>query len=127
MTRTNYPVGDFLIRIKNSFLAGKKEIILPNTKMIKGVAEALKRAGYLDKVETKETGLLISLTFKNKQPLIYGLKLISRPGLRVYKNFAEITERKAKSLLILSTPQGILTSKEVAKKKAGGEVIAEVW
>lgn len=123
----NYPVGDFLIRVKNASLAGRKEISLPSTNLVKATANALKRAGFLEEIsESKET-LNIKISFRKKKPLLMGLKLISKPGLRIYMGVEEIEKIKGPSIFIMTTPAGVITSREAIKQRVGGEVLAEVW
>ena len=57
------------------------------------------------------------------------LKLVSKPGLRKYMGVDEIKSRKRarSTFLILSTPQGVMSSREAYKKNIGGEVIVEIW
>lgn len=123
----NYPIGDFLIRIKNAGLAGNKVVEVPETKFIKSVAVAMKRMGYLDKVESKDGTLTVSLAFISKEPVLLDIKLVSKPGRRVYMNVDEIESKRGPETYIVSTPEGVLSSGEVIKKRVGGEVIAKVW
>jgi small subunit ribosomal protein S8 len=123
---TNYPLGDFLIRIKNAVMVGKKEVVFANTKAILACAMALKKAGFLDSAEVKSGILTIQLAFRRKRPVISDIKLVSKPGLRVYMNVSEVAKRRKPSILLLSTPKGILSSREVVKGNVGGEVIAEI-
>jgi len=122
----NYPVGDFLIRIKNATLAGKREFELPKTKMIKAVAQVLKKEGFLESCLEKKGNLLIKLAYKKKKPVIFGLKLISRPGLRIYIRADELAQKKGMSVFILSTCKGVVSSREALKLRVGGELIAEL-
>jgi small subunit ribosomal protein S8 len=124
---TNYPIADFLIRINNARLAKIKELSLPSTKLIHASALALKKAGYLNEVSLKDGILTTSLTYKKKEPLMLGLKLISRPGLRIYMGIDELAAIKSPSIFLLSTSKGVVTSKEAVKSRLGGEIIAEIW
>ena len=124
---TNYPVADFLTRINNARMARIKEVALPSTKYIKTTAMALKKAGYLDEVNEKQGVLTVRLTYKKKEPLMLGLKLISRPGLRIYKGADELSKIKSPSIFLISSPKGIISSREAIKERLGGEVIVEVW
>lgn len=124
---TNYPVGDFLIRVKNAALAGQHEVDVPTTKGIKAVAEALKRAGYVEEVKSAEGILTATIFYRRKKPIMLGLKLISKPGLRIYMDVDDIEKKRGPSIFIVSTPKGVLISKEVITKRASGEVLAEVW
>lgn len=127
MKSSNYTVGDFIIRLKNISLAGKRDFSLPKTKLIKEVAQALKRERYLEKVEEDGGEIKISLARKNKTSLISDLEIISRPGRRVYMGVDELESNKGPFIFILSTPQGVISSKEAIKKRVGGEVIAKIW
>ncbi len=122
----NYPVGDFLIRVKNIAMAGKKELEFPATKLVVNVANVLKKTGYFDSVSATKGMLNVSLTFKHKKPLILDVKLISKPGLRVYKSLDEIKVKKGATTLIMSTPKGVISNKEAIKLGTGGEIIAEI-
>ena len=126
MTITNYPVGDFLIRVKNAALAKTKVIMLDNSNLIKSVAEALKRLGFLEKVDQKEGRLTIALMYKSKEPLLSNITLVSKPGLRVYKEASFFQDYKGPSSFIVTTSRGVLTSVEARKENIGGELIAEV-
>ena len=124
---TNYSIGDFLIRISNAAMAKLNEVSIPSTKLIKDVAKALEKSGYLSEVEEKKGILTARLTIKRKKPVIMRLKLVSRPGLRIYMGAKELEKKRGPSRLLLSTPKGIMLSPEAIKNHMGGEVIAEVW
>jgi small subunit ribosomal protein S8 len=126
MTVTNYPVGDFLIRVKNAAMARTKTISLDRSNLIKGVAEALKRLGFLDTISEKEGKLEIALMYKSKEPLLSNITLMSKPGLRIYKDASFFQDYKGPSAFIVSTSKGVLTSVEARKENCGGELIAEI-
>lgn len=117
-----YRLGDFLIQVKNAAMAKNKEVSMPSNKKIVAVAEALKRLGYLEKV-VKES---VSLSFKDKKPVLMDLKLVSKPGRRIYIGTRELDKRRSPSILLISTHAGIISSKEAVKSRMGGEVIAEL-
>lgn len=124
---TNFPIGDFLIRVKNAAMAKNKELIVPMNKEIVNVAEAMVKAGFLDSAKKEKTDLRIALTFKDKKPRLSDLKLISKPGLRVYMGIDELESKRGPSIYLVSTPKGVLTSLKAIKERTGGEVIAEIW
>ncbi len=124
---TNYPVGDFLIRVKNAAMAKNKEVSFWGIKRVISVAEAMKKLGYFDGVKTEKQKLTVSLSFKSKKPLLMDIKLISKPGLRVYMSTSEIEKKKGPSVYLVSTPKGVISSRQAVKERMGGEVIAEVW
>lgn len=126
-TTTNYAVGDFLVRIKNVAMAGNKIIEVKSTKKLVAVAEALKKMGFIDTVNNDKGILKVTLTFKNKSPRLMDLKLVSKPGLRIYVGVDELETKKSPSVLLISTPKGVTSSLKAIKDRMGGEVIAEIW
>jgi small subunit ribosomal protein S8 len=127
MTNTNFPVGDFLLRIKNATLARKKEVELANTKLIESVAKVLKDEGILTEVKKSKGKLTVKVAYRKKEPILLDLKLVSKPGLRIYMSVDELAAIKRPSFFVLSTPKGVMSSREAIKKRIGGEVIVEVW
>jgi len=131
LSRVNYPVGDFLIRIKNAAMAKNKQVLVIKTKLVFNVANALKKDGFLSKVEEiNEDGIekvLVTLSYVSKEPKLTDIKIISKPGLRIYMNIDELSKHKKPSLILLSTPKGVVTSKEAIKENTGGEAIAEIY
>lgn len=115
-------VLDFLIRVKNAAMARNKEVAIIGTKNVLSVAMVLKKLGFLDDVKKDK----VILTFKNKRPLLMDIKLISKPGVRIYMGVSELEKKKGPWVYIVSTPKGILSSKDAIKERVGGEVIAKV-
>jgi small subunit ribosomal protein S8 len=127
MTQITYTIGDYLIRLKNTALAGKREVVSKETKIIKEVAKVLKIQGYLEQVNSKDGLLESKLAYRNKKPVLFKVRLVSRPGLRVYKSADDLEDVKGPSILIVTTSKGVMTHKEAIKARIGGEVIAEVY
>jgi len=129
----NDPIGDLIIRLTNAGAVKKASVSVPFSLLRQSVAEKLKDAGYVANVEKKgkkvrktlEVGLKYTVA---GEPLIQGVKRISKPGRRLYKSVKEIMPvRYGHGALILSTPKGILTDKEARKEKVGGEAMFEIW
>lgn len=123
----NYPIGDFLIRVKNAGIAGGKEVSFPANNLVVAVAKLLKSEGYFQDVTVLKGQLTANLKIKSKKPLLMDVKLVSKPGLRIYSNVDELKKKKGASIYIVSTPKGVMTDKSAVKAGVGGEVIAEVW
>jgi small subunit ribosomal protein S8 len=124
---TNYIIGDFLIRVKNAAMAKNKSFSIKSNKQIIALAEALKKTHFLDSVKVEKDVLTISLAFKDKKPQIMDIKLISKPGLRIYLGADEIAKKRGPSIYLVSTPKGVISSLQAVKERVGGEVIAEIW
>jgi len=121
-----------LTRIRNAALAHKKNVELPSSKLKVAVAKLLVKEGYLTSAEeeTNEQGqvLKLVLTYEGKEPLLTGIKRISKPGLRWYINKKKIPMvMGGAGIAILSTPQGIMSGKDAKIKGVGGELLCEVW
>lgn len=127
------PIGDFIIRIKNAAAVGKDTVSVPHSKFKMAVADKLKEAGYVKSIDrrgkkikkTIEIGLIYDKDGKSR---IMGVKRISKPGRRLYRNVEEIYPVKyGHGSLLLSTPQGVMTDKEAKKARVGGEALFEIW
>ena len=123
----NYPVGDFLIKVKNAAMAGNKKLTVSGNAQILAIAESLKKSGFLDEIQKEGKDLTLSLSFKDKQPLLMDIKLVSKPGRRIYFKADEIGAKRGPSQYLISTPKGIKSTREALKLRMGGEVIAEIW
>jgi small subunit ribosomal protein S8 len=127
----SYPVTDFLIRIKNGYLAGRKTISSPSSKMRVSLAELMKRYGYITNYSIDETGnkvINVQLSYEGKIPNFTDLKIFSKPGRRLYEKASTIPWGKTpKSLIIISTSKGLMSQKEAVVKGLGGEIIAEIY
>ena len=116
-----------MIRIKNAAMAGGKEVEFESSKLVVAVAKVLEKAGYLSSVTNAKGTLRVALAVKSKKPILMDIGLVSKPGLRVYKGVDELKKKKGASTYVISTPKGLVVTKEAIKLGIGGEVIAEVW
>jgi len=123
----NYPVGDFLIRIKNAVLARRHEVGSSDSKLVTAVAHALKAEGLLEEVKKSEGKIIVRLTYRKKEPVILNLRLVSKPGLRIYTSVDELEKIKGPSIFIVSTSKGVMSSRRALRERLGGEIIAEVF
>jgi len=126
------PISDMLNRIRNAQAVLKERVDVPFSNLKYEIARVLEEKGFIEKAEkkgkrTKRT-IEITLRYKDKIPVISGLKMVSKPGQRIYKSFREVRPVKSGyGIAIISTPKGLMTDKEVKKQRLGGEVICEVW
>lgn len=85
------PIADFLTRIRNANQAKHEVLEVPASNIKKGIAEILKREGFVKNVEfiedDKQGIIRVFLKYgQNGEKVITNLKRVSKPGLRVYKN-----------------------------------------
>src|SRR5881397_957019 len=132
MTMTD-PIADMLARIRNATTAQQDRVRMPTSKVKVGIADILKREGYIRdwEVERSDKGVLLRVDLKygpNREKTIIGLKRISKPGLRVYAQRDRIPRvLGGLGIAIISTSNGLLTDKQAMRQRIGGEVLAFVW
>ena len=129
----NDPIADMLTRIRNAQVAKHDSVTLPASNTKKAIAKILLAEGYVKSVdfidEAPQGSIKIALKYVNgKQPVIAGLKRISKPGLRVYAKAEELPKvLGGLGIAIISTSKGLMTDKEARKEMIGGEVLAYIW
>lgn len=126
------PISDFLLRIRNASKAKKLRVEIPASKMKQGLAEILKKENYIHDYsvveDSKQNMIRIQLKYRDGLSAITGLKRISKPGLRVYKNSEELPRvYNGLGTAVISTSKGLLTDKEARALAIGGEVICYIW
>ena len=126
-------IADMLTRIRNANIMKYPTVEVVGTKMTLGIAEILKREGYIEdyNYEKSTQGDKLTLTLKygpKKERVIQGLKRISKSGLRVYAKADEIPRvLNGLGIAIISTSKGLMTDKEAREARVGGEVLAYIW
>ena len=127
------PIADMLTRIRNGSTARHTHVEMPLSKLKLHIAAVLRDEGYIGSFsvggeEPKRT-LRIELRYVGKkEPVLSGIRRVSRPGLRIYKGSAEIPRVfGGLGVAILSTPQGVMSGRKARQLKVGGELLAEVW
>ena len=126
------PIADMLTRIRNAVRVRDREVKIPASKLKAGVAEVLKREGYIlgyDRIDDTRQGILrIQLKYGPLgQPVILELKRVSRPGRRDYRPADGLpTVLNGLGIAIVSTSRGILSDRECRENHVGGEVLCTV-
>ena len=126
-------IADMLTRIRNANQMKYATVEVLGSKMTLGIAEILKREGFIEdfKYEKAQSGDKLTLNLKygdKKERVIVGLKRISKSGLRVYAKCDEIPRvLNGLGIAIISTSKGLMTDKEAREAGLGGEVLAYIW
>ncbi len=126
-------IADMLTRIRNANQLKYDTVEVIGTKMTLGIAEILKREGYISdftyEKNIKGDKLTLNLKYgEKKERVITGLKRISKSGLRVYAKSDEIPRvLNGLGIAIISTSKGLMTDKEARNAGLGGEVLAYIW
>ena len=125
-------IGDMLTRIRNANNSKHETVDVPASNMKKAIADILVNEGYIKGYQVIEDGkqgvIRIALKYVGKQKAITGIKRVSKPGLRVYANCADMPRvMNGLGIAIVSTSKGVMTDKAARKANIGGEVLAFVW
>jgi small subunit ribosomal protein S8 len=129
------PIADMLTCIRNAVRIERPRVDLPLSKVKCGLAEVLKREGYIwDWREEQEEGAPqkhLSLELKygpNGERVIRHIRRISKPGRRVYSQARSLKPvLNGLGISIISTSRGVISDREARQRNLGGEVLCEVW
>ena len=124
----NDTVADFLARMQNGIMRGKKEIIVLKTKMIISILEILKKEEMILDFEILEDHIVVKPLYKNREAIVSKFKKVSKPGQRIYVNTSEIIPvMNGRGISIISTSQGLMNGSLAKSKGLGGEHICNIW
>lgn len=127
------PLADVLVRLQNAARRGHETVTVPASRLKAELLRVLKAEGFISDYErTVADGhpvLRIRLRYVGEgQPIITGLRRISKPGKRVYVGRRDVRPvMGGMGLAILSTSKGVMTGQESRQAGLGGEVLCHVW
>lgn len=126
------PIADMLTRIRNAQAVSKETVVIPFSGLKYQIAKILGKEKFVGPIKRSGRGtrraILIELKYRDRVPVIAGLKRVSKPGQRIYRSRQNIRLiRGGHGIAIISTSKGLMSDKEARKQKLGGEVICEVW
>ncbi len=127
------PVADMLTRIRNAIQVHHESVLIPNSKMKLAIAKILKEEGYIRDYDMPRgqvhPTLRLHLAYRDRrEPVISGLKRVSKPGLRVYVGKGEIPRvYGGLGVAILSTSEGVMAGRQAWRRGVGGELLCYVW
>ena len=128
------PIADFLTRIRNAYMAGKKVVEIPSSNMKVAITQILCEKGYILSYKVVEgtpyNTIKIALKYhpQTKAAAIKKIERVSTPGLRQYTDVENMPRvLNGLGIAIISTSKGIITDKEAKELGIGGEVICYVY
>lgn len=127
------PIADMLTRIRNAVRVERPHVTMPLSKVKRGLAEVLKREGYIwgfEEVEAEPVSeLRIELKYgPNGERVIRHIKRVSKPGRRVYSRADGLRPvLNGLGICIISTSRGVISDREARQRNLGGEVLCELW
>ena len=129
------PIADMLTRVRNAVSVERQFVEMPVSKVKRGLAEVLKREGYIwdwseEKLEGVPVGTLrLELKYgPNGERVIQSVRRVSKPGRRVYSGCKDLRPvLDGLGISIVSTSRGVVSDREARQRNLGGEVLCEVW
>ena len=127
------PVSDMLTRIRNANRALDETAAMPASRTKVEIARVLKDEGYikdyrLERGESFDT-LVVELKYgRSRERVITDLRRVSKPGRRVYARKDRLPRvLGGMGTAIMSTSNGLVTSRTAQELGVGGEVVCFVW
>lgn len=128
------PIADMLTRIRNAVRVEHPHVEMPTSKVKRGLADVLKREGYIWDWEEIDQDLpvrQIRLELKygpSGERVIQHIKRVSTPGRRVYSKSRDLRPiLNGLGISVISTSNGVISDREARQKNIGGEVLCQVW
>ncbi len=124
-------IADMLTRIRNAAQARHTSVDVPVSNIKRQIAKILHDEGYIRGFQLVDNGTSLRIRLKYNQyrdPVIHGLKRVSKPGRRIYVGKGELPRvLGGLGVAIISTSSGVMTARDARKRGVGGEVIGYVW
>ena len=127
------PLADMLTRIRNAVMVKFDSVEMPKSSVKVNIAKVLKDEGYILGYSVNDEGPQGTLTIDLKygpsgEPVITGIKRVSKPGLRQYTKAGAIPKvLNGLGVAIVSTSKGIVADRVAREQNTGGEILCEVW
>ena len=127
------PIADMLTRIRNAVRVERPHVDIPLSKVKRGLAEVLKREGYIwdweEMADKPHSHLRVHLKYgPNGERIIRRIRRVSKPGRRIYKGSDGLKPvLGGLGISILSTSRGVISDREARQRRLVGEVLCEVW
>jgi small subunit ribosomal protein S8 len=128
------PIADYLTRLRNAISAKHRVVEIPASNLKKAITKILFEKGYILNYKFVEEGpqgsIKVALKFDpvSRTSAIKKLQRISSPGMRKYTGYKDMPRViNGLGIAIISTSKGVITNKEAADLKIGGEVLCYIY
>jgi len=127
-------VSELIINIKNAAAVKKADLTVSHSNLREKILNVLKKEKYIEDYKVldgnaakKRIRIVLAYNEKGKS-VITDVKRISKPSKRIYYGYKDILPIKyGHGVMLLSSPQGIITDKTARKDKVGGEALFKIW
>lgn len=139
---SNDLISDCLTRIRNAQRAGHRSVMVRDSRLVRNVLEVLHKEGYIERFEQKASekgskaeklgpkGPQVTVTlryYENGEPSMRIIRRISKSGRREYVKHSGMKRvSSGLGIMVISTPEGVMSDREAKKRHLGGEVLALV-
>ena len=128
------PIADYLTRLRNAIQARHRVVECPASNLKKEITKILFEKGYILNYKFVEDGpqgtIKVALKWNDatRENAIKKLIRISTPGMSKYTGYNDMPRViNGLGIAIISTSKGVMTNKEAADLKIGGEVLCYVY
>lgn len=128
------PIADYLTRLRNAIQAKHRVVEVPASNLKKEITKILFDKGYILNYKFIEDGpqgtikLALKYDPQTKVNAIKSLTRVSTPGLRKYTGYKDMPRViNGLGIAIISTSKGVMSDKEAANLKIGGEVLCYIY
>lgn len=121
-----------LTRIRNANRVGRKKVMIPQSKICRGIAQVLKDEGYIedfDIVQDNAQGQIrVTLKYStNGTSVIHDIDRASKPGRRIYRSVKELPSvLNGLGIAVVSTSKGVMSDRRAREANVGGELLCTV-
>lgn len=123
------PISDLLTRIRNASNANHTALSMPYSKIKENILKIMQEKGFIENFKKEKEGDrdILNIELKDTGKSLT-LNRISKPGQRIYTKYSDLKPVKSGlGVIIISTPQGLMTNLEARKKHLGGEILCEIY
>lgn len=127
------PIADMLSRIRNAMNVRKNTVDVPHSKMKESVVRILKENHFVTDytvIDNEGAGKTMTVTINEptENARITEIDRVSTPGRRAYTGADKIpVVMRGRGMVIMSTPQGVMSGADAKSKRLGGEIICKVY
>src|SRR5262245_10574532 len=125
-------IADMLTRVRNANSIRQRNVDIPGSRLKLGIAEVLKREGFISDFMMIDAGTrrVLRITLKygpDGENVIREITRVSKPGCRVYSRATELSPpASGQGIFVLSTDCGVISDREARERNAGGEVLCRI-
>ena len=119
-------VIDFLIQLKNSSQIFKTNFYIKKHVKFSNLLYILYKTGFIQSFSiTKNNFYCIKIRYYYNKPVLFYLKIFSKPSLSIYFSLIDICKLPTKKLIFFfyKSKSGVITQLDCKKQKIGGKLL----